>query len=439
MKDRDLKKGLLTKMKRKHVLFTLTSAVLALAATVTAFGYGAKLSPALDIISETKSMTKTGLLFSDVKFKEEDFTAALGIEPSSVTFTSLPSAADGTLYLSKRPVSVNQTVSRANLDLLRFTPSGDVRETSFRFTTDRSYSVACYIKLTGGVNRAPTTAAGDAFSTVSLITTERDVTCYGTLTGSDPDGDSITFEITKYPERGLLTLTDLNAGEFCYTPYEGEVGADSLSYRVFDEYGNYSDEAVVTIRTSKRSTGIELSDMTGHWGQNAALAAVGIRAMTVTERDGNYLFEPDETMSREDYLVTVMKALGAGELSPVKTAFADDADISDGASGYVAAAFRIGIISGDGEVGASVFRPGDAVTRAEAAVILNRIIGDRRAASLPDAPDADEVPEWANDDVAVMLAAGVMNRSDGRIDPSGGVTRAEAAQMVYNVRNLYLS
>ena len=426
-------------MKRKHLLITFASAVLALFATVTTFGYGTKLSPALDIISETKSMTKTGLLFSDVRFKEEDFTAALGIKPSRVTFTSLPSASDGVLYLSTRPVSVNQTVSRANLDLLRFIPSGEVRETSFRFTTDRSYTVACYIKLTGGVNRAPTTAAGDAFSTVSLITTERDVTCYGALTGSDPDGDRVTFEITKYPEKGLLTLTDANTGEFCYTPFEGVLGADSLSYRVFDEFGNYSDEAVVTIRTSKRSTGIELSDMTGHWGQNAALAVVGMRAMTVTERDGEYLFEPEISMTREDFLVTVMKSLGAGDLSPVKTAFADDSDISDEASGYVAAAHRIGIISGEDENGAPVFRPDEPITRAEAAVILNRIIGDRRTASLPTVSDAESVSAWAEADVAVMLAAGVMGRADGLIDPDGGVTRAEAAQMVCNVRNLYLS
>ena len=426
-------------MKKKHLSVIAAAVALTLVATVTAFAYGTKLSPALDIISETKKMTKTGLVFSDVKFKQEDFTAALGIEPSSVTFTSLPSAADGTLYLSTRPVSVNQTVSRSNLDLLRFSPSGDVRETSFRFTTDRSYTVACVIKLTGSVNRAPTTTAGDAFSTASPITTQRDVTCYGTLTGSDPDGDKLTFEITKYPERGLLTLTDASTGEFCYTPFEGVTGADSLTYRVFDEFGNYSDEADVTIRTSKRSTGVELSDMTGHWGQNAALAAVGMRAMAVTERDGEYLFDPEASMSREDFLVTVMKSLGAGELSPVRTVFADDDAISDEASGYVAAAYRIGIISGEDENGLTVFKPDEPITRAEAAVILNRIIGDRRAASLPSADDRGAVPAWAEADVAVMLAAGVMNRPSGLIDPDGGVTRAEAAQMVYNVRNLYLS
>ncbi len=426
-------------MKRKQFFVIVSSAVLVLFATVTTFAYGAKLSPALEIISETKSMTKAGLLFSDVRFKEEDFKAALGVSPTSVIFTSLPSEADGTLYLSTRPVSVNQTVSRANLDLLRFVPTGEVRETSFRFTTDRTYTVACYIKFTGEVNRAPTTAAGDAFSTVSLITTERDITCYGALTGSDPDGDALTFEITKYPEHGLLSLTNAASGEFSYTPFEGQVGADSLSYRVFDEYGNYSDEAVVTIRTSKRSTAIELSDMDGHPGENAALAAVGTRAMEVTERNGEYLFEPDDSVSREDYLVAVMKALGAKDLSPVRTVFADDAEISDEASGYVAAAYRIGIVSGEDGNGSVFFRPDEPVTRAEAAVILNRIIGDKRAASLPSASDAAEVPEWAESDVAVMLAAGVMNRPDGLIDPAGGVTRAETAQMVYNVRNLYLS
>ena len=426
-------------MKRKNYFAAVISTVLVLAASVTAFAYGTKLSPALDYISEKKSMTKTGLVFSDVEFRKEDFKAALGIDPSSVTFTSLPPAADGALYLSTRPVCVNQTVSGSNLDLLRFIPSGDVRSTSFRFTPDGSYTVACNIKLAGEANRAPTTSSGDAFSAVSLITTERDVTCYGALTGSDPDGDRITFEVTKYPERGLLTLTDANTGEFCYTPYEGQIGADSLTYRVFDENGNYSDESVVTIRTSKRSTGIELSDMAGHPGQNAALAAVGTRAMTVTERNGEYLFEPDTSMSREEFLLTVMKSLGAGDLSPVRTSFADDEDISSEASGYVAAAKRIGIISGEERDGAVVFRPDDPITRSEASVILNRIIGDKRSASLPDASDESFVPVWAETDLSVMLAAGVMNRPDGLIDPNGGVTRAEAAQMVYNVKNLYLS
>ena len=426
-------------MKRKHVLIIASALTLALLSAGTTFAYGLKLSPALDIISETKCMTKTGLLFSDVRFKADDFTAVLGIEPSSVTFTSLPPTSCGALYLASRPVSVNQTISRANLDLLRFIPSGDVRETSFRFTTDRSYTVACFIKLTGSVNRAPVTGSSDALTPVSVISTQKDVTCYGTLTGSDPDGDRLTFEITKYPDRGLLTLTDASTGEFVYTPYEGETGADSFGYRVFDEFGNYSDEAKVTVRTSKRTTGIELSDMAGHWGQNAALAAVGLRAMTVVDRDGEYLFEPEKTMSREDFLVTVMKSLGAGELSPVKTAFADDRAVSDEASGYVAAAYRIGLISGEDRDGSSVFRPDEPITRAEAAVILNRIIGDKRSASLPATEDAKTVPAWAEADFAVMLASGVMSKTDGMIDPTGGVTRADAAQMVYNVRNLYLS
>ena len=60
-------------------------------------------------------------------------------------------------------------------------------------------------------------------------------------------------------------------------------------------------------------------------------------------------------------------------------------------------------------------------------------------ASLPFAEDRDAVPAWAEKDLSAMIASGVMNGAGSRIDPDGGVTRAEAAQMIYNVKNLYLS
>ncbi|MBQ7474821.1 MAG: S-layer homology domain-containing protein [Clostridia bacterium] len=421
---------------------TIAASLLLLATIILsadAFASGSfKLSPALDVISQKSGMTKTGLLFCDVRFTKEDFKAALGTEPASVTFTSLPPATDGALYLSSTPVSVNQTITAANLDLLRFVPTADVRETAFRFTTGGAYSLACVIKLTGGVNRSPVAGSG-ASAPVSVVTTQRDVTCFGTLTGSDPDGDPISYVVTKYPEHGLLKIIDASTGEFSYTPFAGTGGADTVRYRVFDDYGNYSDEASVTIRVGKRVSDVELADMTGHWGENAAITAVYEKAMTTRRKGGALLFEPEAVMTREDFLVTCMKSLGAGPLSPTKTDFYDDAAISDEASGYVAAAARIGIISGESLGGITVFRPKDAITRAEAAVILNRIIGDRRESSLPSASDRGSVPVWAEKDVSIMLDAGIMNRSDGLIDPGGGITRAEAAQMVYNIKNLYLS
>ena len=422
-------------MKRK-LLCTLALTIALVAALPAAAGpTSGLLSPALEVISRDNGMVKTGLLYSGVRFSREDFADALGAEPSSITFTSLPPAADGALYLSSSPVSVNQTVSRANLDLLVFRPADGVRETSFTFSPDRTYTVECVVKLKAEANRTP--VAGGA--TAAVMTTQRDVSCFGTLTGYDPDGDEIAFEVTRYPERGLFTMLDAGTGTFCYTPYEGIEGVDSFSYRVKDCFGGYSGEAKVTVKTVKRESEIVLADMVGHWGENAAISAVAQKAMSVVKRGGEYYFEPDGVMSREDFLVTVMKALGADGLSPARTAFADDADISSGASGYVAAAYRVGIIGGKKIDGETYFKPDEPVTRSEAAVIVNRIVGDRREASLPQTADRDAVPAWAADDVSALFASGVLNGAGGMIDPKGTVTRAEAAQIVYNVKNLYVS
>ena len=250
----------------KRIVSIIVITLLLVTASLSAAAAENELSPGIGVIAAKTGMTKSGLKHTEVKFSKEDFTAAVGIEPSTVTFTSLPPVSDGTLYLSSSPVGLGQTVSASNLGLLRFDAAEGVSVSSFRFTTDRTYSLECVIKLTDVANRAPATSPEDTSVPTALIRTQRDVTCAGTLPGSDPDGDSLTFEITKYPEHGIMVLSDNSTGAFRYTPYEGETGVDSVSYRVFDEYGNYSSEAEFTIKTEKRVVDVDLTDMEEHWG-----------------------------------------------------------------------------------------------------------------------------------------------------------------------------
>ena len=415
----------------KKIVSLIVLAIIVASTALSAAATGNELSPGIGVIAAKTGMTKSGLKNTDVKFTKEDFTAAVGLEPSTVTFTSLPPASDGTLYLSSVPVGLNQTVSAQNLSLLKFTPADGIEGTSFRFTTDRTYSVECTVKLTDVANRAPAAGSGGAAVPTSLVKTQRDVTCTGTLSGSDPDGDELTFEITKFPEHGIIVLTDKSAGTFRYTPYEGKTGTDSVSYRVFDEYGNYSDEAKVTIKTDKRVVDADLYDMEEHWGYNAALYALSDKSMAAIRRNGELYFMPDETMTREAFLFTVMKSLGAPELGAKKTVFADDGEISRKYSGYVDAAQKLGIVKGTEADGGLYFRPKDVITRAEAAVILNRIVG---AKTVQAAVVDGAVPAWAAQDVTALAAEGIMSGKD----LSSPVTRAQTAQMLYNVKNVYL-
>jgi hypothetical protein len=64
-----------------------------------------------------------------------------------------------------------------------------------------------------------------------------------TLTGSDEDGDALTYEIVSGPTDGVLSGT---APNLTYTPGDDFFGDDSFTFRVFDGE-DYSEPATVTI------------------------------------------------------------------------------------------------------------------------------------------------------------------------------------------------
>ena len=81
------------------------------------------------------------------------------------------------------------------------------------------------------VLRAKTNHAPEAFS-AGFYTTE-DVPVQGTVTGSDPNGDVLTFTLVSQPTLGVFDF-DAMTGNFTYTPNENESGADLFSYKVSD-------------------------------------------------------------------------------------------------------------------------------------------------------------------------------------------------------------
>jgi VCBS repeat-containing protein len=66
------------------------------------------------------------------------------------------------------------------------------------------------------------------------VTIPEDTVTNLVLTGSDVDGDSLTFAVLANPTNGTLSLLDTNTGALTYTPATNYNGQDTFTFTVFD-------------------------------------------------------------------------------------------------------------------------------------------------------------------------------------------------------------
>ncbi len=135
-----------------------------------------------------------------------------------------------------------------------YTPAADYNGPD-QFTIDISdghgsaISVTVNITVTP-VNDAPT-GAGDT------QTTNENTSVNGMLTGSDVDGDALTFTKATDPAHGTATV---NAnGSYTYTPAAGYTGADSFTIQISDGNGGTTTVTVnITVLPVTANAGIAL-------------------------------------------------------------------------------------------------------------------------------------------------------------------------------------
>ncbi len=413
--------------------FLLASLLLLSVLTTTAIA--APLSPALEKIAADSAMVKTGNSYSGVLFTGADFeNAASLLADDTITITSLPAAADGTLYLGAVPVAVNQSISKSSLDSLKFFPTKGTQSSRFTFSLGRDYSMTCQMRITDEVNFAPVAAA---YEDAVAVWTQKDIRCYGTLDAYDPEGDPLTFEIVSYPQKGLLVLNDKNHGDFQYTPYVGCSGSDSFTYRVRDSYGNYSDTAAANVTIARKSHSTVFSDMTDHCAHSAAIEMTSAGIMDYAADGEKAVFMPEKSVTREQFLVMLMRALGADfsdSEEEIHTVFADDSVISEQNKAYVSAAYNAGIVKGREENGTRVFCPQENITRAEAAVMINNILGAEVPLRVSLFTDNDSIPVWAQSSLYALSDLGILRGTGaGAISPYDTLNRAQTAQILLNL------
>lgn len=156
----------------------------------------------------------------------------------------------------------------------------------------------------------------------------------------------------------------------------------------------------------------------------------------------NKRFEPDREVTRTEFAAILVRGLGL----PMETGAAPFTDVPSGAwfNDVVHTAYTNGLLTGyeDG-----TFHPGDRITREQAMIMLSRAmtltglnaaLADQSADEVlrPYSDDA-AVSEWARDEVADIIQAGIIQGKNGAmLAPQDFLTRAEAATIVQRLLQL---
>jgi Cadherin-like/Bacterial Ig domain len=152
------------------------------------------------------------------------------------------------------PLSVNFTTA-ATLSAAQAILRAVQFEHPQEFTLNATRNVVVTLN-DGGVTSAPATAQiqvipiNDPPTTSNLsLATVVDIAITGTLPGSDPELDALTWEITTAPTFGTVLLTNSSTGAFTFTPALGQSATATFSYRVSDGTA-WSSVATATVRVS---------------------------------------------------------------------------------------------------------------------------------------------------------------------------------------------
>ena len=357
--------------------------------------------------------SKNGLVGSMIPFEEGDFVVQGGgkISLKAVVVESLPDAGAGTLLLGGTLLETGSRVEKSALSGLRFQSQGApaAMETSFRLipvfsdgTEGEAFTVS--LVLLTKENHPP--VARDL-----ELSTYKNVTVTGYFDAVDAEGDVLSFRIVSNPARGAVELAEDGSGSFVYRPYENKTGKDKFTYVAVDEAGNQSGTGTVSVRIEKADTPVNYAGLEGHPAHKSAVALAEAGVYVGPCVGGAYCFEPERVVTRSEFLAMAMKAAELEPLEVSVTGFADDESIPAWSKAYVSAALSAGAVRGGlDETGAAVFRGGEAITAAQAAVMLDRLLG---VSDVPVEVFAAETQEhWAGQAAANLAACGIL-REEG--------------------------
>ncbi|HWP80822.1 MAG TPA: GLUG motif-containing protein [Candidatus Acidoferrum sp.] len=202
---------------------------------------------------------------------------------------------------------------------------------------------------------------------------------------------------------------------------------DPVTGTVTFETTHFSDYAVVYNE-------VAFTDVPASAWYAKAVAFIAAREITSGTGDGT-TFSPEAKLTRGEFLVLMMRAYGIAPDEAPTDNFADAGDTYY--TGYLAAAKSLGISNG---VGDNLYNPVAQITRQEmftllynALDVMGQLPDGESGKTMDDFTDSAQIASWAKEAMALMIETGIAGGSQGLISPTGTTSRAQMAQVLFNL------
>ena len=340
---------------------------------------------------------------------------------AGICVTGLPDSDAGTVLLGTRVVRPGDILTADQLAQLTFAPlrTEEDREAEMTYLpiyeTHVASSAVMTIAIRGKEDKAPV-AEDFALETYKNLPNE------GTLKARDPEGQTLTYTVTRQPRRGEVTVRE--DGSFTYTPKKNKVGTDSFTFTATDPAGHVSREATVTVQILKPRDAGQYADTAG---EECRFEAEWLKNTGIFEGEtigGAACFQPDKAVTGGEFLAMLIRVL---EIPTDETVYsAVSADTPDWLKPYVAAAIRSGMTAGlpeemDWE---------EPVTGAAAAVMLQNVLDLTVSTDADLDENADSIPTWA------VSAVNALAENSVDLDAAAALNRGDVARVLYRVSQL---
>lgn len=172
-------------------------------------------------------------------------------------------------------------------------------------------------------------------------------------------------------------------------------------------------------------------------GQAWAIEAVdSLHEKDIINGVGHGKFAPKRNITRADFLIMVMNSFGIKADTHVTNNFSDAGNRYY--TKYLGTAKNIGLVLG---VGNNLFLPEKNMSRQDMFVVLYRVLDKlgklpeyvELAKKFEDFSDIGEISDYAVEAIKYLVEAGLVQGNGSKLKPKAMATRAEAAQVIYNI------